>query len=244
LRDLKPDLIVTQDLCSVCSIDLAAVQRLAATLPSRPRIVSLNPHTFEAVLDDLLTLGQATGLEHNATTAITHLRERVYRACDYVNAFDDGPTVAFLEWTDPLFCAGHWTPQLIERAGAQHPLNPTQPLRVAGAAAGPVGTTLRTAGKSVTVPPEVLVALKPQRLIIAPCGWPLDRIEHDLPRLQSQWWWNQLPAAREGQVALVDGNQYFNRPGPRLVDAFEWLVGWLNDRPELMPRDFAWRAMP
>ncbi len=240
LRDLRPDVILTQDLCKVCSIDLASVNRVAMSLKPRPRVVSLSPETFEAVLDSVLTIGQAVGLGVEAAARVTALRDEVYTATDFTAHFTDGPNVAFLEWTDPLFIGGHWTPQLIERAGGRHPLNATRPLNEAGAAAGPIGTTLRIAGKSIRIPAEVLVASRPEVLIICPCGLSLERAMTEAGRLREQTWFRDLPAVRQGRVAIVDGNQHFNRPGPRLVEAFKFLVGYLNDRPELIPRDFPW----
>ncbi len=240
LAALKPDVILTQSLCEVCSIDTTTVRRMAGSLNPAPVVVDLNPTTLEAVLDDLLTIGAAVGAAESAARAVVWLRERLYAACDYVNAFDDGPNVAFLEWTDPLFAGGHWVPQMIERAGGRCPLNPTRPLRTAGAAAGPIGTTLRVAGKSITVPREVLVASRPDAVIIAPCGLTLEQAQREARALCAQGWWRDLPAARSGRVAIVDGNRYFSRPGPRLVEAFEWLVGWLNQRPEVIPPGFVW----
>ena len=241
LAELAPDLIVTQDLCAVCSIDLSTVRQIAARLPRPPRIISLNPETFEGVLDDLLTLGDALNIPDRARDVTTQLRQRVYAAEDFVNPYAHKPSVAFLEWTDPLFIAGHWTPQLIERAGAVHPLNPTVPRPGSGAGAGPVGQTLRAAGKSIAIPPEILAATRPDHLIICPCGVSLDAaiaLTHDLARHD---WFRNLPAVQNQRVAVVDGNHMFNRPGPRLVDAFEFLVAWLNDRPDIIPAGFPWR---
>lgn len=243
LADLRPDVILTQDLCEVCSIDLNTVRRIVADMPeaTRPRVVSLNPTTFEAVFDDLLTIGRSLEMESRATEAVVRLRERVYRAEEFVTPYLDGPRVAFLEWTDPLFVGGHWTPQLIERAGGQHPLNPTSPVEGAGAAAGPIGQTQRRAGKSIRVPAEVLAASRPEALIVCPCGLSLEQAWRETRLLSQRPWWNDLPAVKSGRVAVVDGNQFFNRPGPRLVDAYEWLVGWLTGRAELMPQGFGWR---
>jgi ABC-type Fe3+-hydroxamate transport system substrate-binding protein len=203
-------------------------------------VISLNPATIEGVLDDHLAVGAAVGMERDAEACVGRLRERLFRAEEFVTPFVDGPGVAFLEWTDPLFIAGHWTPQLIERAGASHPLNPTAPLEGAGAAAGPVGQSLRVAGKSVAVPHDVLVATRPDVLVVCPCGLSLADAQRETSLLAAHAWWNELPAVRTGRVAVVDGNQMFNRPGPRLVDAFEFLVGYLNDRPELIPVSFPW----
>jgi iron complex transport system substrate-binding protein len=244
LAELRPDVIITQDLCQVCSVDLAAVARAAARMSPKPAVVSLNPTTVEGVFDDVLTVGRALGLEDAAQRTLVQLRERMYSAGEFVNPYADGPSVAFLEWTDPIFVGGHWTPQLIERAGGRHPLNPTRPVsESAGAAEGPIGQTQRAAGKSVTVPPEVLSATRPERIVICPCGLDLDQTRRQAQALLGQRWFADLPAVRAGNVALVDGNQMFNRPGPRLVDAFCWLVGWLNDRPELTPENFPWESL-
>jgi ABC-type Fe3+-hydroxamate transport system substrate-binding protein len=243
LQKLRPDVILTQDLCAVCSIDLGTVRRIAAGLSPTPKIVSLNPHTIEGVLDDLLTIGQAVGRDQSAERAVARLREEMYRLQDYTTAFLDGPSVAVLEWCDPLFIGGHWTPQLVERAGGRHPLNPTAPVPGAGAGEGPIGATQRAAGKSVTVPPEVLAASRPDAVVIAPCGLDLAATRREAAALMAKPWWRDLPAARAGRVALVDGNQFFNRPGPRLVEAYAFLVGWLNDRPEVIPPGFAWEPV-
>lgn len=247
LAALQPDLIITQDLCDVCSIDLATVRRAAASLSPQPATLSLNPHTVEGVLDDVLRVSEALGFDakgrHAGMHAVAQLRERLFDASEFVNPFADGPIVGFLEWTDPLFIAGHWTVQLIERAGGRHPLNPTVPNPTAGAAIGPQMAE-RRAGKSIRVPEDLFVATKPEYLIIAPCGLTLDQTRRCANELQQKPWWNDIPAVRQRNVALVDGNQMFNRPGPRLVDAFAWLVGWLNGRPELIPPNFPWEPMP
>lgn len=286
LRRLEPDVVLTQDLCPVCSIDLATVEHALTTplalereragraaLPGvgepdhrgqvsspspmpppddslprghgrggSPRVVSLNPTTIEGVFDDLLAIGRAIGMEPEALSATVSLRERVYRAEEFVNPYADGPAIAFLEWTDPIYIGGHWTPQLIERAGARHPLNPTVPDEGSGAAVGPIGQTCRRAGRSVRAPEEVLAASRPEMLIVCPCGLNLDQAWSETHGLAQKPWWRDLPAVRNGRVAVVDGNQMFNRPGPRLVDAFEWLVGWVNGRPERIPAGFPWRC--
>lgn len=239
LRSLRPDVILTQDLCEVCSIDPRTVQRVADSMSPRPQVVSLNPTTVEGVLDDVIRVGHALGLDDEARTKAVDLRERLFTAGEYVHPFADGPSLAFLEWTDPLFGAGHWTVQMIERAGARHPLNPTVPRPTAGAAAGPQNAE-RTAGKSTRLTPEALIASRPELLVVCPCGFGLTATRAAARELSNAPWWRDLPAVRAGRVAVVDGNQMFNRPGPRLVDAFEWLVGWMNDRPELIPRGFPW----
>ena len=219
LVELRPDVILTQDLCDVCSIDLATVRGIAAQMDPSPRIVSLNPVTLDDVLDDVLTVGDAVGRTDDAHHAAIALRGKYWTAVDHVNGYIDGPEVAFLEWMDPLFCGGHWTPQLIRDAGGRHSLNE------AGA-------------KSRAIKPEDLIEIMPARLIVCPCGYDLAAIEREQATLTESRWWNMLPAVQDGNVVMVDGSAMFNRPGPRLFDAFRWLTGWLNDRPELIPDDF------
>ncbi|TVQ63737.1 MAG: cobalamin-binding protein [Phycisphaerales bacterium] len=242
LRALHPDVILTQDLCEVCSIDLATVRRVASELSPSPLVVSLNPTTLEGVLDDLLTIGEAVGLKEAAGSKVVELRGRLFRAQEYVNPYAEGPVVGWLEWTDPLFVAGHWIVQMIERAGGRHPLNEGVPKATSGAAAGPMMAE-RVAGKSRRVEIDDFVRTQPGAIVIAPCGLTLGQADAELERLMRNAWFRALPAVRAGKVAVVDGNQMFNRPGPRLIDAFEWLTGWLNDRPELIPPGFPWRAI-
>ncbi len=222
LAQLEPDVILTQNLCAVCSIDLRSVERVANTLKKKPRVISLDPHSVFDVFDDLLRVGDAVGLPAQAEAAMVHLRARYWSAIDFVNPFISGPEILFLEWADPLFVGGHWTPALIHAAGARHSLN------AAGA-------------KSRRVEPEEILEIAPERVVLCPCGFDLSRVRTDLAQLEKTRWWPLLPAVldrKPGAIALVDGNQMFNRPGPRLVDAFEWLVGWINDRDELIPPAF------
>lgn len=238
---LAPDLILTQDLCAVCSIDRRTVERVAASLTRPPAVLALNPGTIDEVLDDHLRVGAAVGLGELARDAVNVMKSRLLRAEEHVNPYDDGPALTFLEWTDPLFVAGHWTVQLIERAGARHPLHPTTPDPGSGAAAGPQRAQ-RRAGASFAVAPDALVACAPEALVVCPCGLDLGAAWSAVRSLADRPWWDDLPAVRRGRVAVVDGSAMFNRPGPRLVDAFEWLVGWLHHRPELIPRGFPWRG--
>jgi ABC-type Fe3+-hydroxamate transport system substrate-binding protein len=239
LKALAPDVILTQDLCSACSVDLSAVRRAAGAMPRPPTIVSLSPETVEGVLDDVLRVGEAIGIVEAATRAAVAMRERLFAASEHVNPFDDGPSVAFLEWTSPLFVGGHWVPQLIERAGGRHPLNPTVARETAGAAIGPQ-MAARFAGKSVTASADAFAASKPDWIIICPCGVELHAAIVMAKGLAQHAWFRETPAARFGRVVVVDGNQMFARPGPRLADAFEFLIGLLNERPDLIPPDFPW----
>lgn len=239
LAELRPDLILTQSLCEVCSIDLRTVERVARAMRPSPSILSLSATTFEGVLDDILRIGAAVGLSDQSERLLVAIRERFYRAFECVPAFAEGPGVAFLDWTDPIFIAGHWTPQLIERAGGRSSLNPTRPIEGTGTGYAAQFDN-RVAGPSIAVTPDELLASRPDAIILCPCGLSLSATRRAAHDLAGRPWWSALPAVRSGRVALVDGNQMFSRPGPRLVDAFEWLTGWLNNRPELIPPDFPW----
>lgn len=242
LAELRPDLIFTHDLPQARAAPHLPPPDALASLPSRPRVITLNARTVEGVLDDLLTTGRETGREAESIRAAVELRERLFRAAEFVNPYADGPVVGFLERTDPLYIAGLWTVQLIERAGARHPLNPTTPRPGSGAAAGPQHAEA-IAGRSIRVPPEVFAAAQPEFLIICPLGLDLEHARAAARALAAAPWLADLPAARAGRIALVNGRHMFNRPGPRLADALEWLVSWLHHRPELTPPDFPWERL-
>jgi iron complex transport system substrate-binding protein len=207
LQKLQPDVILTQSLCEVCSIDLVTVERVAKRMAMPAKIIDLNPHTLQEVLDDVCRVGESVGCETGAKWVMEELNARVEAVRIRSLAISRRPRVAFFEWTDPIYVGGHWTPEIIEMAGGLHPLN----------AAG---------SKSVAVKDEIIAALDPDLLIIAPCGMNLEKtcglvrqIRNDETRRQ---WFNNLRAVQAHRVALVDGNEMFNRPGPRLVDALEF----------------------
>jgi hypothetical protein len=274
LRSLRPDVIITQDLCEVCSVDLAQVRRAAASIEPAPVVVSLDPHTIEGVFDDLMTVGRAMGIEERARAVVVGWRERMDAAASLVAPFEEPKRVLFLEWTDPPYCGGHWTPQLIERAGGEHTLNPCAPVVAEapvnpdGSAAapppGPLGAE-RVAGKSRRVDPgEVLLADRQRPfdvVIVCPCGLSLEQTIAETRKLlagetEAGGWFAKLDAARGlspasepgaagdreslagARVIAVDGNIMFNRPGPGLVDAYEFLVGAVQGRPRAIPEGF------
>lgn len=221
LRELQPDVIVTQSLCKVCSVDFCVVEKLASGMRPIPKVVDTNPENLENVLDDVIRIGEALCIPRAARQLRDGLEERIERVASIASARGSNATprtqVAVLEWTDPIFVGGHWTPQLLNIAGADHPLNPCK-------------EDGQGAGKSITVEVEQLVQCDPGIIIIAPCGLDLERtIEESKASFFSEPWWSGLSAVRHGRVYLVDGNQMFNRPGPRLVDALEWLSSILYD---------------
>ncbi|TPX32228.1 hypothetical protein SmJEL517_g04655 [Synchytrium microbalum] len=232
LKSLKPDIVLTQDLCEVCAIDLVTVERVAKQMNPIPNIISLNPQSLDEVLNDILVVSRAIGMEEAGSKCWSDLTQRIQTAVGRADKFlasSQRKNVAFIEWSDPIFIGGHWTPQLIHMAGGSHPLNPTK-----NATSG--------AGKSFRITHEQLVASKPEVLIIAPCGLNLEETKRETALLQAMPVWQQLKKTVT-QVALVDGNAFFNRPGPRLVDALEFLVGYLTNSVETIPETFTWEEI-
>ncbi len=206
---LAPTLVLTQRSCRVCSAAIDTVAEHAAHCGAE--VLTLDPSSVEDVLDDIVRVGDACGRPEAATDAMVHLRARYWDARNYVNPYLDGPRTAVIEWASPLYLAGHWTPGMIEAAGGA-PIGPA-----AGAPSSPID-------------PDLLVQARPDRVIIAPCGTTPEEATAQARTLRSQPWWQTLPAARTHDVHILDGRRSFSRPGPGLIDVFEWLVQWLSPR--------------
>ncbi len=215
LAQLEPDLIVTQALCDVCAVAEEEVRATACALPSRPRVVNLEPQTLADVFASIEQVAAAAGVEAFGRTMVETLTERVAAVARRA-AGRPRRRVAFLEWLDPPFSSGHWTPELIERAGGVDCL----------------GTS---GARSRTLQAGELLAARPEIVFIACCGYSAARALDDLPRLLSAPGWNDLPAARPGEIYVADGSQYFNRPGPRLVDSLELLAHALDPPAHPLP---------
>ncbi len=208
LRDLQPDLVLSQALCDVCAIGYGSIVGALAALatPQRraPRLLNLEPRRLEDLYASITAVAEAAGVTDRAAALNASLRARVEAVRRRSAERRERPRVLFLEWIDPLFGPGHWTPELIEIAGG----------RCAVGTAGVPSTTMdwREAARAA---PEVVV--------IACCGYSVQRSRADLPLLERQPGWAELPAVRAGRVHFLDGSHYFSRPGPRLVDSVELL---------------------
>lgn len=218
LRELKPDLILTQDLCSVCAIDLESVRAVASTMSPEPCILSLNPESLEEVVESVGVVGQAVGFADQALQVQKSLQDRIARVKALCGQSRIRKKVGFIEWSDPIYVAGHWTPQLIAFAGGEHTLNP------AGNGVPGIQVQVGGAGKSFPVPNDVFVSSDPDLIVVAPCGFNLSQAKAETDRLLGKEWFRSMRAVEQGNLFVVDGDLMFNRPGPRLVDALEWLA--------------------
>jgi len=216
LLALKPTHIVTQAICDVCAVSAAEVEDVAARLPGKPQVVNLEPMSLQQVLDTFTLIGRATQRELEAVRVVQTLQARVdiVRQRSAAIADKDKPRVAVLEWIDPLFNAGHWTPELVAMAGGVDCLGSlNQP--------------------SVGLPDSAVHEAQPDVLFVALCGFDLSRTEQDLPLLARLPGWADLPCVRDGRVYYTDGNAYFSRAGPRLVESLEVLAHALH--PDIHP---------
>lgn len=214
LQALRPDLIVTQTLCEVCAVAGSEVRAAVCSLPTEPQVINLEPMSLADVFESLRLVGVATGCEARAEQVLARLNQRVTDVVTRNKQVQRPPAVMLLEWIDPPFCAGHWSPELVRLAGGREVIG------VEGQA-------------SRTIEWSEIVAAQPEVLLIACCGFGIDRTLHDLPILRQHPGWSTLPCVQLQQVYVVDGSAYFNRPGPRLVDSLEILAHAVH--PDLHP---------
>lgn len=214
LESLKPDLIVTQALCDVCAVAESEVQAAACSLPGQPRVINLEPLCLGDVFECIRQVAYATRRPEVGELYVADLQERVDVVAGRSKNVVSRPRVMLLEWIDPPFCAGHWSPELVQLAGGREAIG------IAGE-------------RSVTIDWQAIVDADPEVLMIACCGFSVDRTMQDLPILQGYPGWENLSCVRKDRVYVVDGSAYFSRPGPRLVDSLEILANALH--PECHP---------
>lgn len=206
LRALKPDLILTQSQCAVCAVTPAdLVDALDDWTGTAPQLLSLAPDALGDVWGDFGRVGDAAGARAEADVAVEALQARLH-ALGEQSARGERPTVAAIEWIEPLMAAGNWVPELIEIAGGR-------PL-------------FATAGQhSPWLDWTELFAADPDYIVAMPCGYQLPQTLADLGPLVERTGWSDLTAVRAGRVFAADGHHFFNRPGPRLVESAEIIAG-------------------
>lgn len=210
LRDLAPDLIVTQTQCEVCAVSPRDVEEaLAEWTGERPRIVSLMPNALSDIFADIVCVGDALGRSKRARAVVDDMRARMHDIASRAAAISHKPRVACIEWIDPLMAAGNWMPELVALVGGQN--------------------LFGEAGKhSPWMTFEALAAADPEIILVLPCGFDIPRAQAELPVLTARPGWCDLRAVRGRHIYICDGNQYFNRPGPRLADSLEILAEILH----------------
>ncbi len=220
LRELRPDVILTQKLCDVCAVGYGTVARLAQTLPGPPQVVNLEPSSLSDIFDDIRRVAEVCDVPDTADKIITQLLNRVEVVRRRANAIVHRPRCFLMEWIDPPFCSGHWGPELVEIAGGYDPLG-------------------RKHQPSAQIEWQEVVHAQPEIIVLALCGYDIDRTRRDYEVLRRFPEFDSLPAARRDQIYLVNASAYFARPGPRIVDSLEILAGILHQ--EEFP-DFASRG--
>ena len=206
LRKLKPDVIITQTQCEVCAVSPADVERAVCQLAGQDvKVVALEPNRLGDVWADIRTVAAALGQPAEGDKLVDRLRRRVLDIGAKASGLFPKPKLAVIEWIDPLMTAGNWMPELIEVAGAVNVLGE------AGEHSPGIGW-------------DQLALKDPDLILVSPCGFDIARTEQEMPVLRAERGWQRLRAVRESRVFLADGNAYFHRPGPRLVESLEILA--------------------
>jgi iron complex transport system substrate-binding protein len=211
LRALKPDLILTQELCEVCAVSYKTVERAARMFAAEVRVVSLEPNTIADIFDNIRMVGDLTGRKSEADRLVGELNRRLDSVRESTAQVDHRPRTLMLEWLEPAFAPGHWVPEQVEIAGGDH-------------AFGKAGQ------RSVTTTAEEISAYAPEVIVLIPCGYYKEDILRQLPGANLPAGWKDLPAVRSGEVWATDATLYFSRPGPRVVEGVEILARILHPK--------------
>jgi iron complex transport system substrate-binding protein len=219
LRELAPDLILTQNLCQVCAPSGNEVAQVLKVLAKQPEILWLTPKSLDEIFRNVSELGAATGRVKEAEQLMASGRERLEKLAAITRELPSTgrPRVFCMEWLDPVYCSGHWMPEMVEIAGG------IDGLGHAGA-------------DSVRIPWSDVLEWSPEVLIITPCGFNLEKVVEQTPPLRDYPGWSELPAVRNRRVYAVDANSYFARPSLRVVEGTELLAHLIH--PDL----FAWHG--
>ncbi|HLW60530.1 MAG TPA: cobalamin-binding protein [bacterium] len=218
LRSLRPDLLITQDLCDVCALPESDIRPIIEAFPVPPRVLKLHPHTLADILNDISVVGTAVGAEAEARDLVARLEARIAK----VEAATRGrsrPRVCCLEWLDPPFCGGHWMPELVALAGGREMIG-------------------REGRPSFRIDWADIASATPEVIVLGLCGFDVARTQAEAAALAARPEWRKLPAVASGRVYATDASSYFSRSGPRIVDGLE-ILGTL-----LHPEAATWPTPP
>lgn len=217
LRDLQPDIIITQDLCQVCAPSGNELSQALKVLAREPEIIWMTPKSLAGIEENIRTLGEATRLQQRSEELIAGGRARVEAIKARIRDLPTRPRVFCMEWLDPIYCSGHWVPELVKIAGGIDELG-------------------REGSDSVRIPWSDVLKWNPEVLVVIPCGFHIDKVIEQIPTLCEYEGWQDLEAVRNDRVFAVDANSYFARPGPRVIDGAELLAHLLH------PGAFSWNG--
>jgi len=217
LAELKPDLIITQELCDVCAVSYSIVKNAAKSYVADATVVSLEPNTIEDIFENIRYVAELCGVTPKGAEVVSSLRDRLDRIKS-ASAGLEKKNVFMLEWLEPPFSPGHWVPQQVEIAGG-------------------ISLLGETGKKSVTTTYEAIAEADPEFLVMIPCGYYTDDILRQLPQTIFPKSWKSLRAIQSGQVWALDATSYFSRPGPRVVDGAEILAKILHPETFGAPKD-------
>ena len=206
LKALKPDVILTQTQCEVCAASEEDVKAaVAEMLDPKPEVVAVAPEKLEDVWNNILQIARALGVEEKGQSLVNELQERTNSITRRAKKLKAQPSVATIEWMNPLMAGGNWMPELVNMAG---------------------GTNMfgKAGQHSPWLEWEVLQTADPDILLVLPCGYSITQSQREIHHLTQREGWAHLTAVQEGRVYVLDGNAYFNRPGPRLVESLEILA--------------------
>lgn len=210
LRELSPDIILTQTQCYVCAVSQRDVEQAVYEIAGcSPTIVSLEPYCLRDVWSCVRQVADALGVPERGRDVAEQLEQRVRTLAERTAVMPRRPRVACIEWFNPLMSAGNWIPELVEIAGG-------------------VNLFGETGRHSPWMTWDDLIASDPDMIVLLPCGWDIERSRREMPVLTERPEWTRLRAVRDGQIFVTDGNQFFNRPGPRLVESAEILAEILH----------------
>ncbi|MGX5687339.1 cobalamin-binding protein [Arcticibacter tournemirensis] len=206
IRNIQPDVIITQDQCKVCAVNIDDVQQVLKDVTGNDtEVISLHPSSPDDILKDILHVASRLGVSARAEVLVESLNERIDIVKHKLRFVEDRPSVACIEWLSPLMISGNWMPEIIEIAGGKPVL-------------------AQKGEHSSYVGFETLKDADPDILVIAVCGFTIERTVREIGVLLEYDGWNDLSAVKNNQVYIADGNRYFNRPGPGIIDTAEMLA--------------------
>ena len=212
LKELQPDIILTQDQCEVCAVSLKDVQEATNKFICNAKIISLRPSALNDILADIKTIGKETGKEKMANELVKNLQLRIDNIKNKTKNLANKPKVCCIEWIEPVIVAGNWVPEMVEIAGG---------INIIG----------KKGQHSKKLELKEILKQQPDKIVISPCGFKVYQTINDIEFLTKKPEWKELKAVKNNEVYIVDGNSYFNRPSHRIVDTLEILAAIIH--PEL-----------